>query len=44
MCHKDGPSIRDNGLWDTMIADNVSHVELNIMFDPVVGGYGYKVG
>jgi hypothetical protein len=25
-CNKDRSSIRDNGLWDTMIVDNVQHV------------------
>jgi hypothetical protein len=26
-----------------MIVDNVRHVELDILSDPVHGGYGYKV-
>jgi hypothetical protein len=41
--NKDGSSIGDNGFWNTMIADNVQHVELGILSDPVCGGYGYKV-
>jgi hypothetical protein len=26
-----------------MIADNVGHIELGILFDPVCSGYGYEV-
>jgi hypothetical protein len=44
MHYKDGPSVRDNGLRNTMIEDNVQHVELDKLSDPVCGGYGYKVG
>jgi hypothetical protein len=44
MCHKDGTSVKDNGLWGAMIADNVRYIELDILSGPVCGGYGYKVG
>jgi hypothetical protein len=37
-------SIRDDGLRDAMIADNVWYVKLGILTNPVSGGYGYKVG
>jgi hypothetical protein len=40
----DRSSIRDDGLWDAMIADNVRYVKLGILTNPVSGGYGYKVG
>jgi hypothetical protein len=43
MCHKDRPSVRDNGLWDIMIVDNVWHVEFGILSNPVCGGYRYSV-
>jgi hypothetical protein len=41
--NKDRSSIRDNGLRNTMIMNNVRHIELDILSDPVCGGYGYKV-
>jgi hypothetical protein len=41
--NKDRSSIGDNVLRNTMIADNVRHIELSILSDPVCGGYGYKV-
>jgi hypothetical protein len=41
--NKDRSSIGDNGLQNTMILDNVRHVDLGILSDPVSGGYGYKV-
>jgi hypothetical protein len=41
--HKDRSSIGDNGLQNTMIVDNVRHVELDILSDHVCGGYEYKV-
>jgi hypothetical protein len=44
MCNKDRSSIGDNCLWDTMIADNMRHIELGIQSDTVCSGYGYKVG
>jgi hypothetical protein len=37
-------SIRDDGLRDAVIVDNVWHVELGILSDPVYSGYGYEVG
>jgi hypothetical protein len=43
MCYKDGPSVRDNGIWDAMIADNVQHVEFGILSDSVCGGYENNV-
>jgi hypothetical protein len=42
--NEDRSSIRDDGLWDAKIADNVGHVELGILSDSVGGGFGYEVG
>jgi hypothetical protein len=42
--NKDRSIIGDDGLRDTMIADNVGHVELGILSDPIYSGYGYEVG
>jgi hypothetical protein len=43
MSNEDGSSIGDDSLRDAMIADNVGHVELGILSDPVCRGYGYEV-
>jgi hypothetical protein len=34
----------DDGFRNAMIADNVGHVELGILSNPVCSGYGYEVG
>jgi hypothetical protein len=39
--NEDRSSIGDDGLRDGMIADNVGHVELDILSDPVCSRYGY---
>jgi hypothetical protein len=44
MSNEDRSSIRDDGLQDVVIADNVRYVELSILSDPVCRGYGYEVG
>jgi hypothetical protein len=44
MSNEDGSSIRDDGLRDAVIADNMGYVELDILSDPVYHGYGYEVG
>jgi hypothetical protein len=41
--NKDRSSIRDDGLQDATIKDNVWHVELGILSDLVYSGYGYEV-
>jgi hypothetical protein len=41
--NKDRPYVRDNCLRDAMIADNVGHIELGILSDPVCSGYEYEV-
>jgi hypothetical protein len=41
---EDRSFIRDDGLRDAMIANNVGHVELSILSDLVCSGYGYEVG
>jgi hypothetical protein len=42
--NEDKSSIRDDGLRDAMIADNVGYVELGILSDPICRGYRYEVG
>jgi hypothetical protein len=42
--NEDRSSIRDDGLQDAVIVDNIRHVELGILSDSVCSGYGYKVG
>jgi hypothetical protein len=42
MCHTDGPSVRDNGLWYAMITDDVQHVQLYILPNSVCGDTGIK--
>jgi hypothetical protein len=42
--NEDRSSIGDDGLRDAVIADNVWHIELGILSDPVGDGYGYEVG
>jgi hypothetical protein len=42
-CHKDRPSVRDNDLYDIIMADNVWHIELGILSDSASGEYGDKV-
>jgi hypothetical protein len=44
MSNEDRFSIRDDGLWDAVIAENVGYVALDILSDPVCHGYGYEVG
>jgi hypothetical protein len=44
MSNEDRFSIRDDGLWDAVIAENVGYVALDILSDPVCRGYGYEVG
>jgi hypothetical protein len=39
--NEDRSSIGDDGLRDAMIADNVGHVELDILSNPVCSGYRY---
>jgi hypothetical protein len=42
--NKDRSSVGDDGLYDTVIADNMGYVELGILSNPVCHGYGYEVG
>jgi hypothetical protein len=44
MSNEDRSSIRDDGLRDAVIADNVGYVELSILSDIVSHDYGYEVG
>jgi hypothetical protein len=44
MSNEDRSSIGDDGLRDTVIADDVGYVELGILSDPICRGYGYEVG
>jgi hypothetical protein len=44
MSNKDRSPVRDDGLWDAVIADNVGYIELGILSNPVGRGYGYEVG
>jgi hypothetical protein len=39
--NKDRSSIGNDGLQDAMIADDMQYVKLDILTDPVNGGYGY---
>jgi hypothetical protein len=42
--NKDRSSIRDDILWDAVMADNMRHVELGILSDSICSGDGYEVG
>jgi hypothetical protein len=44
MSNEDRSSIRDDGLQDAVVADNVGYVELGILSYRVCRGYGYEVG
>jgi hypothetical protein len=44
MSHREGPSVRDNGLRDNIIVDTMRHVEFGTLLDTVGGDYVYKVG
>jgi hypothetical protein len=44
MSNEDRLSIRDDGLRDAIIVDNVGYVEFGILSDPICHGYRYEVG
>jgi hypothetical protein len=44
MCNKDRSSVRDDGLWNTVIADNVCNIQLFILSDSISGANEYEVG
>jgi hypothetical protein len=44
MSNEDRSSIRDDSLWDAVVADNVGYVEVSILSDSVCHGYRYELG